>query len=203
MDLLQIFDVNYCNQQLNILSSKLYESFDTTVTVHEESFPPTMHSARKIIKKYIQLAQIFMAIQKIVGIPHLQKSLKKMRVLANNIDDYDFMYELESTFDSEYGDNHAQNYAISIKRLREVIMFHEQKINTLFNFIFHHNSIEPLTCKQVTELVDVTKTAIQTFLNQRNEATQEAFHMLEVFVEQQRFKKIVLKIESLENNFLT
>jgi len=203
MDLSRVFDVKYCNEQLDTLSSELYATFDGKIHVNGQSFPPTKHTARKLIKKYIQLSQIFVAIKTVVNTSHLKKSLKKMRILAPTISDEAFVYELSSSFDSDYGDNCAQNYAISIKQLHEIIHFHKKKLVTIFDFIFVDDGIAPLTCSQVNELVDVTKQAIHTFLTERDEATKEVFHMLEVFVERKRFEKIVSRIESLENNFLT
>lgn len=203
MDLSRVFNVDYCNDQLDTLSSELYDTFVGQVQVNDEFFPPTKHTARKIIKKYIQLSQIFMAIKTVVDTSHLKNSLTKMRVLSPSIHDPVFIHELSSPLDSDYGDDPAENYAISIKQLHDIIVFHEKKLVTIFDFIFVDEGIRPLTCKQVTELVDVTQQSIHTFLKERDEATKNAFHMLEVLVEKKRLEKIISRIESLENNFLT
>jgi hypothetical protein len=139
-----------------------------------------------------------MAIKTMINTSHLKHCLKKTRVFAPAIHDPEFINELYSSFDSDYEDDYAKNYAISIKQLHEIIRFHEKKMIILFDFIFIDGGIAPLTCQQVTEMVKVTKEAIHTFLTDRDEATKNMFHMLEVFTEKKRFEKLVSRIESLE-----
>jgi hypothetical protein len=177
----QIFNVDYCNHQLDI-------SHD-----------------RKKMKVQIQAAQIFLSIKSILMTDHLEECIKSMKnVSPDTVHESDaFISELSSFLDSTE-DSIVVKYAIHLKQLQKLLESYEPKFLDILNKIFIKGTLRTLTMSEMNEYVRLTKETIKSFFKTRDDVCSSAFKMFEVIVEQKRLTKIIStiqKLESLEKNF--
>lgn len=176
---MELFDVSYCNQQLDLLES---------------------HYPRKLAKQYIQAAQIFAVIKSMIETPHLQNCLRKMSLLSplTHTDD-EFISELSSRFNSDYDDNPMRNYAISLKRFNAVLQKYRLKLLAILEQVFDHGKLRDLSHQKMTGIILHTKHTIRRFLHERDKACTNAFNLFEVLIEKKKFDKLVYIIQKLES----
>lgn len=159
---LNIFDASHCNQLIS----------DT------------------IKKEHIQFVQIFIAIKTVLEFPHLEFCLKKISLVDVPHDD-DFTREVSSFLNSDYGDNDSINYAISLKKIQDVITYYEIQLIELFR------NMENTPLSHITENVLRSKELIKQFLVDRDEACLNAFHRLEVYQERKNYEELFYAIETI------
>jgi len=158
---LNIFDASHCNELLSTLK-----------------------------KEQIQFMQIFIAIKTVLEFPHLEFCLNKI----SSVDvphDNDFTIELSSFLNSDYGDNDSVNYAISLKKIQDVIVYYENQLIELFR------NMKNISLSQIDETVLLTKRLIRNFLNDRDEACMNAFRRLEVYQERKKYEEIFYNVETI------
>lgn len=150
MDFSRIFDEEYCNQLLDKSDSK------------------------GETKKYIQLAQMFTAIKKVVSTNHFEYCVKKINVFED-VEELPFF-------------NDTNTHEAILSKLDEVILYHEKKLTSIFYFLL--DNINDLTISQVHTLTKAVKTSIKTFIQERDELCTHALNQVEFSIEQKRFKKL-------------
>lgn len=131
--------------------------------------------SKKETKRQIQLAQMFTAIKKIMTTDHFNYCLKKLTIFEE-VDELPFFYG---------EDTHEE----ILSKLQESILYHEQKLTTMFFFLFEN--MNDLDCSQVNTLTKAVKTAIKTFIDERDELCTKAFHQLEFLIESKRLEKLL------------
>ncbi len=149
MDLSRIFDVDYCNELLDASESK------------------------KETKKYIKLAQMFTAIQKVMSTNHFDYCVKKINVFEE-VTELPFFHD-------------TNTHEAILSNLHDVILYHEQKLTSIFYFLL--DNINDLTLTQVHTLTTAVKTAIKTFIQERDELCTHALHRIEFLNEKKKFEK--------------
>jgi hypothetical protein len=152
MDLSRIFDEEYCNELLDTSNSK------------------------RETKKYIQLAQMFTAIKKVISTNHFKYCVKKINVFED-VSELPFFHD-------------TNTHEAILSNLHEVILYHEQKLITIFYFLL--DNIDNLTISQVQTLTDSVKIAIKTFIQERDELCTHALHRIEFLIEKKKFEKLFL-----------
>lgn len=131
--------------------------------------------SKKETKRLIQLAQMFTAIKKIMTTDHFKNCIKKIS-LFKEVDELPFFYG---------EDTHEE----LLSKLQESILYHEQKLTTMFFFLFEN--MNDLDCHQVNTLTKAVKTAIKTFIEERDELCTSALHQIEFLIESKRLEKLL------------
>lgn len=142
-------------------------------------------------KESIQLVQIFASLKTIIEFPHLEHCLKKMAAIDTYELEEDFTRELASFLDSEYGDNDAINYAVSLKQLQSTLDRNMQELIQLYSFIFMEKKAFD------KKMVDMTKQQIKKFLKERDDACINAIHRLEAYHEKKKYEEIFYRVETI------
>ena len=132
-------------------------------------------SKTKETKRMIQLAQMFTAIKKVIDMNHFKYCMKKINIFKE-VEELPFFYG-EDTYEE------------ILSKLKESILYHEQKLTTMFFFLFEN--MNTLDSSQVNTLTKAVKTAIKVFLEERDELCKDALHHLEFLIESNRFEKIL------------
>jgi nucleoid DNA-binding protein len=157
------------------------------------------------MKIYIQAAQVFISIQSILKIDHLEECIQNMKRISP-IDIHEstpFVSELSSFLDSD-DESYVIQYAVRLKQLNTLLESYETKFVTILNKIFTQGKLRPLSSSEMNSHVKLTKQTMKEFFKTRDAVCLSAFNMFEVIVEQQRLHKIMAtieKLESLEKNF--
>ena len=186
-----LFDVDYCNQLLDEMVETFHESIYAKTHLQMEPVSP-----RLWCKKYIQLTQIHVALEQIIQTPHMKQCIQSLRVLGEPyLEDSAFVDEINSFFTSDYGKNYARNYAISLKHYIEVVQQYTSECMELKETIFSKD-VQEWKVKEVAAFSQKTKRLIKAFLKAKEKAFTEVFNRLEVYVESQRFHKVVSLLES-------
>jgi hypothetical protein len=173
---MEIFNVDYCNHQLDLSKNK------------------------RQMKISIQATQVFMSIQSILKIDHVEEYIKNMKLMTPD-DTHEstlFNFELNSFLDSDDASSIVQ-YAIRIKQLRTILESYENKFLDILNKIFLDGHLRPLTTLEMTSYVQLTKKTIKDFYDTRDKVCSSARNMFEVIVEQKKLTKLMAIIEKLES----
>ena len=129
--------------------------------------------SKKEAKRLIQLAQMFTALKRVISFDHLSYCINKINVFKE-VEEIPFFH----------GDSHEE----ILSELNDSIMYHEQKLTILFFFLYENMDLES---SQVNTLTKTVKTAIRTFLEERDELCTCALHKVEFLVESNRLEKIL------------
>jgi hypothetical protein len=181
MDLNSIFNEDYCNFLLNVVSEYIYEQKE--FKFFDKKMPHTMHSAKKIAKYYIKCVQIKTAIHFVTTTPYLEHYVKSLQLLdqygdvdRENIDKSDILESYISTFTEL--DETIKKYNVELRKLTV--------------------GINKLSFKGINQLCIRVKEKIKEFHTIREKLFQECLHLLETLVEQRKLEKIIQKIKELE-----
>jgi len=181
MDLNSIFNEDYCNFLLNVVSEYIYEQKE--FKFFDKKMPHTMHSAKKIAKYYIKCVQIKTAIHFVTTTPYLEHYVKSLQLLdqygdvdRENIDKSDILESYISTFTEL--DETIKKYNVELRKLTV--------------------EINKLSFKGINQLCIRVKEKIKEFHTIREKLFQECLHLLETLVEQRKLEKIIQKIKELE-----
>jgi hypothetical protein len=187
------FDESYCNQLLDEMARSFHRSNYGPQHMKKE---PSPYAARILSKKFIQLAQINIALTQVIQSPHLEECFQNLSVLQTPyLEEDSFLNEMHSFFTSEYGEDDARNYAIALKQYIELVQFAVVDLMKLKQVIFDTN-VEEWKVKEVDAFRRNTQRKIKAFLSAKETHFMEAFHRLEVYREKQRFHKMVAILES-------
>ncbi len=188
-----LFDETYCNQLLDEMARSFHRSKYGPEHMKKE---PSPYAARILSKKFIQLAQINVALSQVIQAPHLEECFQKLRVLQDPyLEEESFLNEMHSFFTSEYGDDDARNYAIALKQYIELVQFIVVDLMKLKSEIFD-TDVQEWKVKEVDAFRRNTQRKLMAFQKAKEVHFMEAFHRLEVYREKQRFHKIVAILES-------
>jgi hypothetical protein len=188
-----LFDESYCNQLLDEMARSFHHSEYGPGHMEKE---PSPYAARILSKKFIQLAQMNVALNQVIQTPHLEECFQKLGVLQTPyLDEETFLNEMHSFFTSEYGNDDARNYAIALKRYIEVVQYAMVDFMKLKKEVFD-TDVQQWKVKQVDAFRRTIQRKIKAFLKAKQRYFIEAFHRLEVYREKQRFHKIVTILES-------
>lgn len=185
MDLNSIFNEDYCNFLLNVVSDYIYEQKE--FKFFDKKMPHTMHSAKKIAKYYIKCVQIKTAIHFVTTTPYLDHYVKSLQLL----DQYGDVHE----FDREniLGESDIlDSYISSFTELDETIKKYNVDLRKLTI------GMNKLSFKGINQLCIRVKEKIKEFHTVREKLFQECLHLLETLVEQRKLEKIIQKIKELE-----
>jgi hypothetical protein len=157
---------------------------------------PSPNAARILSKKFIQLAQINVALTQVIQAPHFEECFQKLAVLQSPyLEEDSFVNEMYSFFTSDYGEDDARNYAIALKHYIELVQFAVVDLMKYKKKIFDTN-VEEWKVEEVNAFRQNTQRKIKSFLKAKETHFMEAFHRLEVYREKKRFHKIVAILES-------
>lgn len=146
MSMNPLFDASYCNQLLDEMVRTFHHSKYGPEHIKKELSP---YAARVLSKKFIQLAQMNVALTQVIQTPHLEECFQKLSVLyPPYLEDDTFLNEMNSFFISDYGNDDARNYAIALKRYIELVQFTLVDLMKLKHEIFHTH-VEEWKSKQV------------------------------------------------------
>jgi hypothetical protein len=188
-----MFDESYCNQLLDEMARSFHHSKYGPEHMKKE---PSRYAARALSKKFIQLAQIQVALNQVIQTPHLEECFQKLTILqAPYLQEESFLNEMNSFFTSDYGNDDARNYAIALKHYIELVQFATVDFMKLKKEVFD-TDVQEWKVKQVDAFRRRTQHKIKAFLSAKNIHFMEVFHRLEVYREKQRFHKIVDILES-------
>ena len=188
-----LFDPIYCNQLLE----KMVEDFPHSEhgAKHME-MEPSPYAARLWSKKFIQLAQIQTALDYVIQYPHLEEGFRRVSVLHEPyLEDASFLNEMQSFFTSDYGIDHARNYAIGVKQYTDLIRDSVQEFSRLRQEILG-TDVQQWKAVQIHAFVKTVQRKIKAFLKAKQEAGLNLFHRMEVYVEKKKFHKLVAILES-------
>jgi hypothetical protein len=188
-----MFDESYCNQLLDEMARSFHHSKYGPEHMKQE---PSPYAARILSKKFIQLAQIQVALNQVIQTPHLEECFQKLAVLQEPyLQEESFLNEMNSFFTSDYGNDIARNYAIALKHYIELVQFATVDFMKLKKEVFD-TDVQQWKVKQVDAFRRRTQRKIKSFLTAKKKHFMEVFHRLEVYREKQRFHKIVHILES-------
>jgi len=165
MEFNQLFDVDQCNELLDIHSKNVGTP-----------------DARKRVKTMIQKLQINMAVKSVLDIPHMDYCIATLRILGPESTDPEFMAEMVNYFDTEYGDNVAVNYAIALKQMYS--SFDQQQDGLL-------EMLRIIDETEIGQAVNETKKRITEFDNTIKEQRQNAFNRFELLVEHNKYDRMI------------
>jgi len=187
------FDETYCNQLLDEMARSFHRSEYGPKHMKKE---PSPNAARILSKKFIQLAQINVALTQVIQAPHFEECFQKLAVLQSPyLEEDSFVNEMYSFFTSDYGEDDARNYAIALKHYIELVQFAVVDLMKYKKKIFDTN-VEEWKVEEVNAFRQNTQRKIKSFLKAKETHFMEAFHRLEVYREKKRFHKIVAILES-------
>jgi hypothetical protein len=189
----QLFDPTYCNQLLD----EMAEAFPHSMYgPQHQAMEMTPHAARILSKKLIQLLQINLALDEVIQSPHLEECFQRLSILqAPYIEDESFLNEMHSFFTSDYGTDVARNYAIGLKQYVEFIR-HSVYDFTLLNQEIFGTDVHQWKVAQVDAFVKTTQRKIKAFMKTKQMLFLNVFHRFEVYVEKNKFHKLVAILES-------
>jgi|LauGreDrversion4_2_1035121.scaffolds.fasta_scaffold87209_3 hypothetical protein len=182
MDLNSIFNVDYCNFLLNVVSEHIYEQKE--FKFFDKKMPHTMHSAEKIAKYYIKCVQIKTAIHFVTTTPYLEHYVKSLQLLDQYGD-----FDRESILSE---DPLLESYMDSFNELDKTIKKYNVELRKLAV------GMNKLSFKGINQLCIRVKEKIKEFHVVREKLFQECLHILETLVEQRKLEKIIHKIKELE-----
>lgn len=188
-----IFDATYCNQLLDEMARTFHRSKYGPEHMKKE---PSPFANRILSKKLIQLAQINVALSRVIQTPHLEECFQKLAVLqAPYLEEESFHNEMYSFFTSEYGEDDARNYAIALKQYIEFVQTTVVDLMNLKKKIFDTH-VEQWKVNEVIAFHQSIQRDLKSFLKAKETLFMEAFHRLEVYREKQRFHKLVAILET-------
>jgi hypothetical protein len=188
-----LFEASYCNQLLDDMTKSFHDSSYGPNHLKEESSP---QAERLLSKKFIQLAQINVALTQIILIPHLDECFQRLSILRDPyLKNASFLNEMNSFFTSDYGDNLSRNYAVSLKRYIEFVRYSILEFLRLKKEIFG-TDVQKWKIAQVDAFRRNVQRKIKAFLIVRETHFIEVFDRLEVYVEKKRFHKLMTILES-------
>jgi hypothetical protein len=188
-----LFDESYCNQLLDEMARSFHRSTYGPEHLKKE---PSVYAEILLSKKFIQLAQINVALDQILQLPHLEECFQKLSILHKPfLNDPEFLNEMNSFFTSDYGNNIARNYAISLKRYIDLIRYSMLEFLRMKQEIFD-TDVQKWKVSQVDAFRKNVQSNLKEFIIAKEQCFLETFHRLEVYVEKKRFHKIVAILES-------
>ena len=188
---MSLFDPVYCNTLLDQMVVAFPQSVHASKHLELENSSPRLWS-----KKFIQLAQIRMAIDYVIQFPHLEDCFKRLSILQTPyLQEASFLNEMQSFFTSDYGEDDARNYAIALKQYIEFVRHTVEEFRRVNQEIFG-TDVQRWKVPEVYTFVKLVQSKIKAFLKSKEELFVHVFHRFEVYVEKKRFQKLVTLLES-------